>query len=247
MNVIRLAGLWNLIAQSRHLYQVHRKNNHIVFISLSVTAINHKWAVRFHESNASRCFTVDLWDGPNGEPVIYHGYTMTNDISVRDVLTEAILPYAFKSSAYPLILSFENHLSPRQQGVMAVLLKDILGDALYDEPVSEDMAGLPSPHQLRYKIIIKSKKSSVSESRSSIEGPPSEVENLTELTQLHATVSLQESYGSLSSWHKGFSFEYLYLRGDVTQSKCGLLQSSIMNRLKNPKNPENPMNLRNPK
>ena len=70
---------------------------------------------------------VDLWNGPNGEPIIYHGYTMTTIINLKDVLTEAIKPYAFKASPYPLILSLENHLSSRQKGRCAFMLKDILG------------------------------------------------------------------------------------------------------------------------
>jgi len=40
---------------------------------------------------------VDLWDGANEEPVIYHGYTLTSKILVKDVL-EAIRDYAFIKS-----------------------------------------------------------------------------------------------------------------------------------------------------
>lgn len=41
--------------------------------------------------------TVDCWDGPDEEPVIYHGYTLTSKIFFRDVLS-AIKDYAFQSS-----------------------------------------------------------------------------------------------------------------------------------------------------
>jgi len=57
-----------------------------------------------------RCIELDLWDGPDGEPVIYHGHTFTTEILARDVLRYGILPYAFKFSPYPLILSVESHL-----------------------------------------------------------------------------------------------------------------------------------------
>lgn len=40
---------------------------------------------------------MDTWDGPDGEPIIFHGYTLTSRIFVRDVL-EAIKQYAFVAS-----------------------------------------------------------------------------------------------------------------------------------------------------
>lgn len=42
-----------------------------------------------------RCLELDCWDGPNQEPVIYHGYTFTSKILFCDVL-RAIRDYAFK-------------------------------------------------------------------------------------------------------------------------------------------------------
>lgn len=37
---------------------------------------------------------VDCWDGPDGEPVVHHGYTLTSKILFRDV-AETINKYAF--------------------------------------------------------------------------------------------------------------------------------------------------------
>lgn len=42
-----------------------------------------------------RCVELDCWDGANGEPVIYHGYTLTSKVLFRDVI-KAIKDYAFK-------------------------------------------------------------------------------------------------------------------------------------------------------
>lgn len=42
-----------------------------------------------------RCLELDCWDGPNQEPIIYHGYTFTSKILFYDVL-RAIRDYAFK-------------------------------------------------------------------------------------------------------------------------------------------------------
>ena len=76
-----------------------------------------------------------MWDGPDGEPIITHGQTLTGTLYVRDVLADAIKPYAFKSSPYPLILSIENHLSPEQQDVLAIRFKDILAGRFFTSVV----------------------------------------------------------------------------------------------------------------
>ena len=39
-------------------------------------------------------FTVDCWDGPGGEPVIYHGHTLTSKILFKDVI-EAVKDFGF--------------------------------------------------------------------------------------------------------------------------------------------------------
>jgi phosphatidylinositol phospholipase C delta len=71
--------------------------------------------------------SVDCWDGPDGEPIIYHGYTLTTKILFHDVIADAIKPYAFYTSEYPVILSLENHCSVKQQETLAKHLRDILG------------------------------------------------------------------------------------------------------------------------
>jgi hypothetical protein len=37
---------------------------------------------------------VDCWDGPDNEPVVYHGHTLTSKIYFKDVIT-AVRDYAF--------------------------------------------------------------------------------------------------------------------------------------------------------
>eukprot|EP01136_Pigoraptor_vietnamica_P034057 Opistho-1_new@97604 len=65
-----------------------------------------------------RCVELDCWDGDDGEPIIYHGHTLTTKIKFEDVI-RAIGKYAFESSPYPVILSFENHCSIPQQVKLA--------------------------------------------------------------------------------------------------------------------------------
>ena len=42
-----------------------------------------------------RCVELDCWDGDDGEPIIYHGYTLTSKIKFVDVI-QSIRDYAFK-------------------------------------------------------------------------------------------------------------------------------------------------------
>ncbi|XP_046895534.1 LOW QUALITY PROTEIN: 1-phosphatidylinositol 4,5-bisphosphate phosphodiesterase gamma-1 [Hypomesus transpacificus] len=104
-----------------------------------------------------RCIELDCWDGPDGMPVIYHGHTLTTKIKFCDVLT-TIKEHAFVTSDYPVILSIEDHCSIVQQRNMATFFKKVFGDMLLTKAVDISADGLPSPSQLRRKILIKHKK-----------------------------------------------------------------------------------------
>uniref|UniRef100_A0AAZ3Q529 Phosphoinositide phospholipase C n=1 Tax=Oncorhynchus tshawytscha TaxID=74940 RepID=A0AAZ3Q529_ONCTS len=112
-----------------------------------------------------RCVELDCWKGrtTEEEPVITHGFTMTSEICFKEVI-EAIAECAFKTSPFPVILSFENHVdSPKQQAKMAEYCRSIFGDALLIDPLEkyplESGVPLPSPQELMGKILIKNKKS----------------------------------------------------------------------------------------
>uniref|UniRef100_A0A8C0ELH5 1-phosphatidylinositol 4,5-bisphosphate phosphodiesterase n=1 Tax=Bubo bubo TaxID=30461 RepID=A0A8C0ELH5_BUBBB len=111
-----------------------------------------------------RCVELDCWKGrpPDEEPIITHGFTMTTEILFKDAI-EAIAESAFKTSLYPVILSFENHVdSPKQQAKMAEYCRTIFGDMLLTEPLEKyplkPGVPLPSPKDLLGKILIKNKK-----------------------------------------------------------------------------------------
>jgi hypothetical protein len=108
-----------------------------------------------------RCVELDCWDGDDGYPVIYHGRTFVSKISFK-LVVEVINESAFLTSPYPVILSIENRCSLIQQARMAHTFVKVFGDKLitkymFDTDFNEDPS-LPSPNQLKYKILIKNKK-----------------------------------------------------------------------------------------
>lgn len=122
-----------------------------------------------------RCIELDCWDGPDDMPFIYHGHTLTSKIKFLDVI-KTIKEHAFatseyynqiklskfflkkKSYRYPVILSIEDNCSLPQQRNMAKAFQEVFGDMLLVQPVDKNETHLPSPYQLRRKIILKHKK-----------------------------------------------------------------------------------------
>ncbi|XP_038071375.1 1-phosphatidylinositol 4,5-bisphosphate phosphodiesterase beta-1-like isoform X14 [Patiria miniata] len=110
-----------------------------------------------------RCVELDCWDGKTAEeePIITHGFTMCTEVSFKEVI-EAIKETAFKTTDFPVILSFENHCGPKQQAKMANYCRTIFGEALLVDTLEanpiEVGVSLPSPNALRGKILVKNKK-----------------------------------------------------------------------------------------
>ncbi len=103
------------------------------------------------------CIELDLHDGPDGQAVITHGGTWTSTILARDVLEHAIIPYAFLKDDFPIILSFQDHLSYGQRQLLIADLEELLGPYLYR---GDDFGStsFPSPADLKRKIIISASK-----------------------------------------------------------------------------------------
>mmetsp|Transcript_6992 Transcript_6992/g.16227 ORF Transcript_6992/g.16227 Transcript_6992/m.16227 type:complete len:826 (-) Transcript_6992:326-2803(-) len=109
-----------------------------------------------------RCVELDCWDGEkDDEPIITHGHTLCTKISFRSVV-ETIAKNAFGPPAnnpYPVILSIEMHCSIKYQKKMWEICKQYFGDQLLLLPDNENaMEELPSPWELKHKILVKGKR-----------------------------------------------------------------------------------------
>ena len=119
---------------------------------------------------------------PEREPIIYHGFTLTTKLPFRDVIhairvlmlflccpgsakiiitlsyNSLMQDYAFRSSPYPVVISIENHCNKSHQAKMAKIFRAIFDEMLPKEDLVEleGRERLPSPEELREKIILKS-------------------------------------------------------------------------------------------
>lgn len=104
-----------------------------------------------------RSVEIDCWDGENDTPRVTHGYTRTTSVPFVDVI-KAINRCAFDASPYPVILSLEVHCNPVQQARMVHIMKEnIPSERLLTIPLAEHTDTLPSPEELKWKLLIKVK------------------------------------------------------------------------------------------
>ncbi|XP_044144661.1 1-phosphatidylinositol 4,5-bisphosphate phosphodiesterase beta-4 isoform X2 [Bufo gargarizans] len=142
-----------------------------------------------------RCVELDCWDGKgeDQEPIITHGKAMCTDILFKDVI-QAIKETAFVTSEYPVILSFENHCSKYQQYKMSKYCEEIFGDLLLKQPLEthplDPGRSLPSPNDLKRKILIKNKRLKPEVEKKQLEA----LKSVMEAGETVAPVSILEDY-----------------------------------------------------
>ncbi|XP_014503861.1 phosphoinositide phospholipase C 2 [Vigna radiata var. radiata] len=104
-----------------------------------------------------RVIELDLWPNSRGDDVlVHHGGTLTSSVKLRACLL-AIKDYAFFASPYPVVITFEDHITPSLQGKVAKMLVDTFGDMLFYPENPHQMREFPSPERLKKKILISTK------------------------------------------------------------------------------------------
>lgn len=106
-----------------------------------------------------RCIEIDVWDSSltDQHPIVTHGRTLTNSIDFKLVI-DIIKKYAFITNPYPLIISLEIKCSIESQFKCINIMKSILGNMLVIKPINNENI-LPSPKDLKNKILLKIKNS----------------------------------------------------------------------------------------
>ncbi|ESQ42505.1 hypothetical protein EUTSA_v10013042mg [Eutrema salsugineum] len=102
-----------------------------------------------------RVVELDLWPRGNDDVCVKHGRTLTKAVKLGKCL-ESIKANAFTSSKYPVIITLEDHLTPKLQSKVAKMITQTFGDMLYYHD-SETCKEFPSPEELKEKILISTK------------------------------------------------------------------------------------------
>ncbi|XP_038980217.1 phosphoinositide phospholipase C 2-like isoform X2 [Phoenix dactylifera] len=103
-----------------------------------------------------RVVELDLWPNSSKDSVeVRHGGTLTTPVELLKCL-ESIKEHAFSVSPYPVIITFEDHLTPELQAKVAEMVTDTYGEMLFTTK-SEFLEEFPSPEALKMKILISTK------------------------------------------------------------------------------------------
>ena len=107
-----------------------------------------------------RVVELDCWPDGKGGIEVNHGHTMCQETTFRGCL-QAMADWSFAVSDYPVILTIENHCKGPLEAVMFKDIMDILGpggaNLLYVPPEGAVGKPLPSPAELKHKIMLRDK------------------------------------------------------------------------------------------
>ncbi|GLB34525.1 putative phospholipase C [Lyophyllum shimeji] len=145
--------------------------------------------------HSCRSVELDIYDGETpSEPQIFHGKTFTSKVSLRDIC-HAIRKYGFATSPYPIIISAEIHCSLAGQDAIADIMMEVFGDALVHTPHEGRIERLPSPEELKGRILLKTKNLYLASKKDSAPGVPGEGEYGLIETSASASSSTSDTEG----------------------------------------------------
>ncbi|NXV73250.1 PLCD4 phosphodiesterase, partial [Atlantisia rogersi] len=116
-----------------------------------------------------RCLEVDCWDGPNGEPMVYHGHTFTSKIPFREVVS-TLGKYAFKvglPSPHTDVMG-----GPRRGEGARLESVELAPSSAGSWGAASPKSPFPTPQELKHKILLKGKK--IGRLEDTLDGPGDE-------------------------------------------------------------------------
>ncbi|XP_010541456.1 PREDICTED: phosphoinositide phospholipase C 1 isoform X2 [Tarenaya hassleriana] len=103
-----------------------------------------------------RVIELDLWPDPSGNGVdVRHGGTLTSHEDLQKCLN-AIKENAFDTSEYPVVITFEDHLTRNLQRKVVKMVRKTFKGTLFRCGQENPMC-FPSPEALKKKILISTK------------------------------------------------------------------------------------------
>ncbi|NXQ21872.1 PLCD4 phosphodiesterase, partial [Peucedramus taeniatus] len=135
-----------------------------------------------------RCLEVDCWDGPNGEPMVYHGHTFTSKIPFREVVsTLGKTSWGNSSSPLPSMGMFLPSSHPQRYGqstavqgisVLPETVQEPRGQGPWRHWVAQGTSLSPTPQELKHKILLKGKK--IGRLEDTLDGPGDEAPDVSD-------------------------------------------------------------------
>uniref|UniRef100_M4CSK9 Phosphoinositide phospholipase C n=1 Tax=Brassica campestris TaxID=3711 RepID=M4CSK9_BRACM len=160
-----------------------------------------------------RVIELDLWPNSDEDGIdVLHGRTLTSPVELSRCLN-AIQTYAFDVSDYPVVVTLEDHLTPKLQAKVAEMVSEIFGDILFTPPPGECLKEFPSPASLKKRIIISTK-------------PPKEYKKSTDDEDV---VKKDRSLGDEEVWGREVP---TFTRKDTSDDKAGKPKGGMVECLK---------------
>ncbi|KAL0756194.1 hypothetical protein YC2023_102467 [Brassica napus] len=160
-----------------------------------------------------RVIELDLWPNSDEDGIdVLHGRTLTSPVELSRCLN-AIQTYAFDVSDYPVVVTFEDHLTPKLQAKVAEMVSEIFGEILFTPPPGECLKEFPSPASLKKRIIISTK-------------PPKEYKKTTDDEDV---VKKDRSLGDEEVWGREVP---TFTRKDTSDDKAGKPKGGMVECLK---------------